>query len=125
MGGNSLSDLAYYIYCHDTKHQLLETLHGIVRGFLYSKLPAGFILEHPTSMIGRRGVSLSQVYERAVQVGIMNKHRAINDRIRMQHFEQQSGMLQKTSNRGKIAFSRVILWGALAAAVAYGYQYIC
>merc|ERR1712232_383080 len=37
--GNALSDLAVHLYCLDTKHQLIETIHQVVRGFLYSKFP--------------------------------------------------------------------------------------
>lgn len=124
--GNSLSDLAFHLYCLDTKQQFIETLHGLVRGFLYSKLPAGWVLEHPGTMVGRRGVALSEVYDQAVRVGIMNKHRAINDRIRMRHFEQQSGMVQASTNQGGSAVTKVVVFGAaLAAFAAWGYQHVC
>merc|ERR1712232_697562 len=78
--GNALSDLAYYLYCMDTWQQTKETIHLIIRSFLCKKFPS-LVDEHPQAMIGRRGVSLSEVYEKAVQQGIIRKHRAINDRI--------------------------------------------
>merc|ERR1712003_146733 len=86
--GNSLSYLSYYLYCNDLKHQFLETIHLVIRGFLYSKFPQ-FVAEHPQSMVGRRGISLSQCYEQAVNLGIINKHRIINDRIRLQYSERK------------------------------------
>ena len=122
--GNSLSDLAFNLSCLDTKQQMLETIHSVVRNYFYIKFPR-FVSEHPFSMIGRRGVSLSECYDQAVKLGIMNKHRAINDRIRMQYFEQKSGMVQTPLNQGRSTFSKVIFLGAaLAAGVAYAYQHV-
>merc|ERR1711988_1388986 len=80
--GNALSDLAMNLYCMDKTQQLKETIHMIVRGMLHSKFPS-FVQEHPLSMIGRRGISLSEVYRQAVKLGIMRKQRAINDKIRL------------------------------------------
>jgi len=124
--GNSLSDLAFHLYCLNTKQQFIETLHVLVRGFFHSKLPAGWVLEHPQTMIGRRGVALSEVYDQAVRVGIMNKHRAINNRIRMRHFEQQSGMVQSSSTgEGGFPVTKFVFGAVLAAFAAWGYQHVC
>lgn len=120
--GNSLSDLAFNLFCLDNTQQMLETIHSVVRSYFYMKFPR-FVNEHPISMIGRRGVSLSECYDQAVKLGIMNKHRVINNRIRMQHFEQKSGMIQTPSNQGRSMFSKVVVLGAaLAAGGAYAYQ---
>ena len=118
--GNSLSDLAFHLYCNDTRHQLIETVHMVVRGFLYSKFPR-FVAEHPQSMVGRRGVSLSQCYERAVNLGIINKHRVINDRIRLENFEQKVGMIQ-TPHQGRSTTSRLMIGAAIAVIASYVYQ---
>jgi kynurenine 3-monooxygenase len=122
--GNSLSDLAFNLSCLDTTQQMLETIHSVVRNYFYMKFPR-FVNEHPFSMIGRRGVSLSECYDQAVKLGIMNKHRVINNRIRMQHFEQKSGMIQTSTNQGRSTFSTVVVLGAaLATGVAYAYQHV-
>lgn len=115
--GNALSDLSYYLACLDTKHQFLETIHMVVRSFFFSKFP-NWVAEHPQSMIGRRGVSLADCYEQAVKLGVMNKHRAINDRIRMDYFEQKTGMVRTPPNQGRSMFSKVVILGIVVAAVA-------
>lgn len=114
--GNSLSDLAHHLYCHDTKHQFLETLHQVVRTYLHARFPR-FVAEHPQNMIGRRGVPLSKCYQQAVELGIMNKHRVINDRIQIQYFERQSGMLQGAKKEGT-RLSYKLVFGVTIAAVA-------
>ena len=119
--GNALSDLAHHLYCHDTKHQLMETLHQVVRTYLHGKFPR-LVTEHPQAMIGRRGVPLSEVYARAVELGIMNKHRAINDRIQMQYFEHQSGMYRPPSRQGMSATAKLACGATLAGIAAYACQ---
>jgi FAD binding domain len=104
--GNSLSDLALHLYCFDSKHQLIETIHGLVRMFLHKLLPS-FIDEHPQNMIGRIEYNLSEVYDRAVRLGIIGKHRRINDKMRRDYFEREVGMVSAdTSNNN---WSRTIM----------------
>eukprot|EP00536_Pseudo-nitzschia_multiseries_P001433 jgi/Psemu1/250566/estExt_Genewise1Plus.C_180190 len=118
--GNALSDLALHLYCMDKKHQMIETIHMIVRGFLWTKFPR-FIDEHPQAMIGRKGTALSEVYEMAVKQGIIHKHRHINDRIRQEYFECKSGMIQ-TQNMGRSMLSKLFFGAGLAALGAVAYQ---
>lgn len=122
--GNALSDLAFHLYCLDKGQQLKATFHMLIRGFFHSKFP-GLVLEHPQTMIGRRGVSLSEVYEQAVKVGIMRKHRVINDMIRQKYFEQKSGMTKQTSEsnlKSKFLFGTVLV---AATAIIYQNVSIC
>lgn len=114
--GNALSDLAYYLYCADKTQQTIETLHMIVRGTLHSKFPR-LVDQHPQSLIGRRGVALSDVYDLAVKQGIIRKHRAINDKIRMQHFEQSTGMV-KSAEKESGSVSKIITIGSVLVAFA-------
>merc|ERR1719221_43180 len=114
--GNALSDLAYYLYCADKTHQTIETLHMVVRGVLHSKFPR-LVDQHPQSLIGRRGVALSDVYDVAVKQGIITKHRAMNDKIRMQHFEQRTGMVKSAGKDGN-GVSKVIAIGSVLVAFA-------
>jgi len=114
--GNALSDLAFHLYCLEQKHQMIETLHMIIRTKLSSMFPS-LVDEHAQVMIGRRGVPLSEVYETAVKQGVIKKHRSINDRVRMDYFEKETGML-KDSSMTHTVFNRKMLFGALAFGIA-------
>ncbi|VEU39693.1 unnamed protein product [Pseudo-nitzschia multistriata] len=119
--GNALSDLAMHLYCMDKKHQFIETIHLVVRSFLYSKFPT-LIAEHPQTMVGRRGIALSDVYTQAVKLGVMGKHRAINDRIRMDYFERKTGMVKASEIMGRGIVSTLIYGAGLVALGAVTYQ---
>ena len=119
--GNALSDLAMHLYCMDKRSQLIETIHMVVRSLLYSKFPRLFA-EHPQTMVGRRGIALSDVYEQAVKQGIMRKHRAINDRIRMEYLEQKTGMVRASQTTGTSAVSKLSFVAGLVAVGAFTYQ---
>jgi len=122
--GNCLSDLALHLSCLDTKQQLKGTVHQVVRSYLHTKFPR-FVDEHPFSMIGRRGISLSDAYERAVTLGIMRKHRAINDRICMEYFEQETGMVDNRMSSKTIYYSlfkRLLGGASMVAVIAFVYQ---
>jgi kynurenine 3-monooxygenase len=106
--GNSLTDLALHLYCMDNFHQIIETLHLVVRSKLASMFPT-FVTQHPQSIIGNPKFNLCDVYESAVQLGIMDKHRRINNQIRLEHFERFTGMV-----KGK----RTGSWSATIAAMS-------
>jgi len=118
--GNSLSDLAMHLFCIDQAQQFWETIHQVVRSFFSSRFP-GWVDEHPALMIGRRGVSLSECYDRGVKLGIINKHRVINNRIRTEYFEQQTGMVQSPT-KGISTLSKMVLGAGVAAVAACAYQ---
>jgi kynurenine 3-monooxygenase len=90
--GNSLTDLAMHLYCMDTTQQFFETIHMVARSVLHKMVPY-FVANHPQNMIGRVKYNLSDVYNQATKLGILNKHRRINNRIRQTYFEQTSGMI--------------------------------
>ena len=113
--GNSLSNLAYYLNCSDKTTQTLETFHLIIRTFLNKLLPS-LISKHPMTMIGRKGVPLSECYDLASKLNIISRHRAINDQIRNDHFEMSTGMIKKSYSAG--LGKRLMVWGSVAAAVA-------
>jgi kynurenine 3-monooxygenase len=118
--GNALSDLAFYLYCLEQKHQMIETLHMIIRSKLSSMFPS-LIDEHPQVMIGRRGVALSEVYEKAVKQGIIKKHRSINDRVRMEYFENETGMIKESSNTTSL-FNKMMFVAVAVGIAAFFYQ---
>merc|ERR1712176_316913 len=90
--GNALTALNFHLNCLDTKQMLKETIHQIVRTYFFLRFPF-YVEEHPRTMVGRRGVSLSEAYDQAVKLGIMGKHREMNSRIQMQYFEKKTGMV--------------------------------
>jgi FAD binding domain len=92
--GNSLSDLALHLYCFDTTAQIIETIHTIARSFLHKLFPS-LVGDHPANLIGLAGYDLSDCYEHAVNCGIINKHRRINDKMRRDYFERECGMIKK------------------------------
>jgi len=117
--GNALSDLAMHLYCMDKKQQTKETVHMVLRTLLHPRFPK-LVSEHPQNMIGRRGVALADVYDQTVKMGIMRKHRAINDKIRMEYFEQKTGMVQMTE--GWSMMTKFVLGAGLVAAAAVTVQ---
>jgi len=92
--GNSLSDLAMHLYCLDTKAQLKETLHMVIRSKLNTLFPS-FVTPHPQAIIGLSKYSLAEVYQHAHSLGIMKKHRRINDEVRQSFFERETGMIDE------------------------------
>jgi FAD binding domain len=119
--GNALTDLAYYLYCFDTTQQVIETIHMVVRGIFHRMLPS-LVYDHPQNMIGLIQYNLSDVYNRAVQLGIIGKHRRINDEMRQAYFEQTTGMVDIDAiKRTKRLLSKTILCALVSAILAYGY----
>ena len=92
--GNALSDLAFHLYCMDTKEQFKETIHMLVRGFFHKLMPK-LVNPHPQMVIGSPKWTLASVYQLASDQGIISKHRSINDRIRQEYFELETGMLTR------------------------------
>ena len=117
--GNSLSDLAMHLYCMDTKQQLFETVHMIARSVLHKWFPK-LVLNHPQNLIGRVDYGLSDVYDLATRLGIISKHRQINNRIRQEYFEQETGMVVTKPTGG--FYQKAMVLGAVvvgAGAVTY------
>ena len=114
--GNSLSDLAMHLSCLDTKHQLLDLIHMIVRQFLSGMMPS-LVNPHPLRIIGQPKWSLSEAYQLARDQGIIQKHRQINERIRQEFFELETGMVMKAPS----SFS---VWeGTVLAMIVAGLSY--
>jgi len=116
--GNSLTNLAYYLYCMDKKQQTIETFHMVIRSALHNKFPS-LVSQHPQNMIGLRGTSLSDVYDHATKLNIIPKHRALNDKIRNHYFEKSCGMVKESGKKSsaQLAFGLIAV---LVSAVAYG-----
>jgi kynurenine 3-monooxygenase len=116
--GNALSDLALHLYCFDTRTQLVETLHQVVRTTLHGWFGPRLVDPHPQALIGNPKYSLAELYQRASDQGIIQRHRAINDRIRQQHFELSTGMLSRKPKSSPIGiFTGLLLIVALLGAV--------
>ena len=118
--GNSLTDLAMNLYCVEEGPQLRESVHMVTRITLHKWFPR-LISEHPQSMIGQSKYELSDVYEKAVSLGIMSKHRRINDRVRQEHFEAGVGMVKKDGGGGGGRAIWAVALGGLVTAGAWAY----
>jgi len=91
--GQSLTDLAFHLYCLDETAQGMETLHMIVRGALHGWFPS-LVSPHPQMLIGNPQYDLRDVYQLASQtLKIIPKHRAINDKIRQEYLEERLEMV--------------------------------
>jgi kynurenine 3-monooxygenase len=112
--GNSLTDLAMHLYCMDTKAQFVETVHMVVRTVLHRLVPS-IVDDHPQAMIGRVRYDLRDVYQQATKLGILSKHRRINNAIRLSYFEETTGMIPRRDHHGPRSTSVVV---AVVAAVA-------
>lgn len=122
--GNALSDLALHLYCFNTTAQLVETFHTIVRTTLHKWFGPKYIDEHPQALIGNPKYSLAEVYQRACDQGIIQKHRSINDKIRQDHFELSTGMLSRPAKVPIIGILTgllmlMVLLGSLTAVALY------
>jgi len=118
--GNSLSTLAFDLYCLDAKQQTRGVIHQVVRTALNNWFPK-FVEEHPQAMIGRRGVDLSDVFNHSVKLGIIQKHRTINEKIMHEYFEQSCGMVKSevtSSCNNSSLLKKALYFSGFALAVA-------
>ena len=118
--GNSLTDLAMHLYCMDTKQQLIETIHMLIRSKLHMWFPS-LVLNHPQALIGRVDYGLADVYDVATRLGIISKHRSINGRIRREYFERETGMVVTKKPSLNTMHKFMLLGGLVVAASAVAY----
>lgn len=116
--GNALTDLAFHLYCLDTKVQLWETLHTVIRSKLNIWFPS-LVNKHPQQVIGNVNYTLAQVYQMGTDVNVIPKHRAINDRIRQEFFEGKAGMIAKKKKCGMRVWLAFLSLAMAAAAFWY------
>jgi kynurenine 3-monooxygenase len=92
--GNALTHLALNLYCFDMKVQMQTVFKSLVRSGLNYLFPS-FVNPDPNAIIGLPHVSLSEVYDMAMEQGNIAKHREINLRIRQEFFEKEVGMVKE------------------------------
>ena len=115
--GNSLTSLASNLYCVETKPQIVETIHLIVRSIFHKKFPS-FVDDHPQNMVGVRGVMLCDVYDHATKLGIVPKHRSINEKVRNDYFEKSCGMVKPWKPWKRDNSGRTFIFGSVFVAFA-------
>ena len=72
-------------------------------------------------MIGSRGVDLSDVFNHSVKLGVTQKHRAINEKIMHEYFEQSCGMVKSevtSSCNNSSLLKKALYFSGFALAVA-------
>ena len=111
--GNALTDLALHLYCFDTKLGARTMIKSLIRSGL-NKLFPWLVDPDCQAYIGQSGYNLADVYQKALEQGILSTHRATNDRIRQEFFERQTGMIKEKS-RSSSMFKYSLLFAAVAA----------
>lgn len=96
--GQSLTDLAYYLFPFDTKQQLRFLIEGGIRTALWKRFPS-LIYPDPQVLIGC-GYKLSEVYSAAKSMGIIEAAHATNDKARREYWEKRWGMVQEDKTKG-------------------------
>ena len=89
----------------------------VIRSTLHKWFPQ-FILQHPQALIGRVDIGLSDVYDLATRLGIIPKHRRINQKIRQDYFEQHTGMVNSSTAKKQQQQAGWGNWSMLVLAIA-------
>ena len=121
--GQSLTDLAYYLFSFDTKQQLRFLIEGGIRTALWKRFP-NLVYPDPQVLIGC-GYKLSEVYNAAKAMGIIDAVHATNDKARREYWERRWGMTQDVKPRGGISAKlllSVILCVGFAVSMYVYYQ---
>lgn len=92
--GNALTDMALNLFCFDTKVGIKSMLGVVVRSGLHYVFPS-LVDADPQGFIGRPEYTLADIYQMATDQGTLTKHRAINQRIRHEFFERETGMVKE------------------------------
>jgi len=108
--GNALTDIALNLYCFDTGTGTRTMISSLVRSGLHYFFPK-LVSAGPNEILARPEFTLAEVYQAGCEQGILTKHREINERIRLQTFEKETGMVKEIEKPKPIGFM-------LAAAVA-------
>ena len=99
--GQSLTDLAYYLFSFDTKQQLRFLIEGGIRTALWNRFP-NLVYPDPQALIGC-GYKLSEVYNAAKAMGVIDAVHATNDKARREYWEKRWGMIQEDKSKGGIS----------------------
>eukprot|EP00584_Thalassiosira_punctigera_P004381 CAMPEP_0172535582 /NCGR_PEP_ID=MMETSP1067-20121228/7521_1 /TAXON_ID=265564 ORGANISM="Thalassiosira punctigera, Strain Tpunct2005C2" /NCGR_SAMPLE_ID=MMETSP1067 /ASSEMBLY_ACC=CAM_ASM_000444 /LENGTH=505 /DNA_ID=CAMNT_0013320519 /DNA_START=181 /DNA_END=1698 /DNA_ORIENTATION=- len=115
--GNSLTDIALNTYCFDAKVGLRTMLSTMARTGLNKLLP--FLVAKDYGMlIGRPEHTLADIYQMATEQGVLRKHRAINQRIRHEYFERETGMIKEKPGFSMLRRTALVVVPVAACAVA-------
>lgn len=117
--GNALTDIALNLYCFDTGVGVRTMIRGLIRTGLHYLFPK-FVDAGPNEILARADYTLAQVYQAGNEQGILTKHREINDRIRRETFERQTGMIveKAKSSFGFYAAAAAVVVGGAATSLA-------
>ncbi len=114
--GNALSDLALHTYCFDSSVSVKTLIKGAIRTKLHKMFPS-FIQDQAGNLIGRVEYTLAEIYQMAMEQGIISKHREINNRIRQDFFERQTGMI-KGNPKSTPLMKYAMIVGLIASGIA-------
>jgi kynurenine 3-monooxygenase len=116
--GNALTDVALNLYCFDTKVGMRTMLSGLIRSGLHYLFPS-LVDDGPNGILARSKFTLAEVYQAGNEQGVLTKHREVNDRIRREVFERETGMIVEKPTSGVSAVAVVAGVIVCGAAVVF------
>jgi len=111
--GNALTHIALNTYCFDAGVQARSMLAQIARSGLHYLFPS-LVDPDPNALIGQPQYTLSDAYDLAMGQGVLARHREVNQRIRQEFFERETGTVRtRREERGR---SSGLVRGAMVVA---------
>ncbi len=113
--GNALTYLSYYTMSFSAIDQFKVMIGSLFRSRLNRFMPSLFDM-YPMDEIPRGG-KLSVAYDKMCKLGIIQKIRATNDKIKREHFEKSCGLVTDSSTSvSKIVMKYAFVGGLFVAA---------
>lgn len=103
--GQSLTDLAYYLFSMNSAQQLRYLVEGTIRTWIWKRFP-NWCHPDPQVLIGM-GYELSEVYQVAKSIGIIDKVHRTNDAATREYWEKQWGMVKEEKNEASFGWIAV------------------
>jgi len=114
--GNALTELSFNMMPLSKALLVKRLISVTIRTFFHRHFPS-VVAKDPASMVTTK---LSVVYERAVRMGFLGRHRIDNERLMRNHFEITTGMVTSRAKKHEYLFfilPAVVVGGAVVAAV--------
>ena len=104
---------------------MLYVLGFVIRSTASKWLP--FVPVPPELSLSSPACTLSEVYDKMSRMGILTKHRAINERLRREYFEIQTGMVAppNPSSTSSVWWVGVVGMGAASCVLGFLITLLC
>ena len=123
--GNALTEIALHVSCRSPWHHMTYVLGFVIRSTASKWLP--FVPVPPELSLSSPACTLSEVYDKMSRMGILTKHRAINERLRREYFEIQTGMVAppNPSSTSSVWWVGVVGMGAASCVLGFLITLLC